>query len=264
MVHGVHPVKLRKTNYSTRSFGATTTVYSPFNLDAGFGFPDQNAEGEPEGCTWYTTTEVVQDEDKVQYQREFTKKKILFIANQTDGPCNIYDALKAPCVYGILGENETSDDQALTHKRGAYFQLEKEPGMDWFDSAISVMQATKRSLSVVSPWFPVFEVPIGGLMPEVFPLSWSSDIPGHNHKAHGMKDLNGQPVIIGKSWQGTWFGNQGEHYWSRTAFNRLMDIPGNTAFTLAQWDGTIQTIRYAIIYRLQVLISLYIIKLRGL
>lgn len=47
MEHGVLPVKRKKTHYSTRTFGATKPqTYEPFSFDAGFGFPDQNADGE--------------------------------------------------------------------------------------------------------------------------------------------------------------------------------------------------------------------------
>lgn len=257
MEHGVFPVERKKTTYSTRSFGATTLSYTPFSLDAGFGFPDQLADGEPEGCTWYTQNELCQDEDKTVYNRTFVKRKTLEIEGQTNGPCNIFDSLKSTCVYGVQAPNETTDEQAFARKRGRYFQLEKNQGMDWFDSAVAVMQTTGRSLSIASPWFPGFRTPVGGMMPESFPLKWPSEIPGHNHKADGLAVINTQPVIVGKSWQGPLFGDHGKHYWTRKAFNNLMAIDGSGAFMLAPWDGTIQTIQCGIIYRLQVLIAYY-------
>lgn len=262
MRHGVHPVERRETNYSTRTFGALAASYVPFSLDAGFGFPDQNADGFPQACTAYTQNELCQDEDQTLYDRSFLWAKILLIAGQADGPVSIYDALKAPCVYGVRPSNETTDAQALARKRGAYFQLERARGLDWFDSAIALMQTTKRPLSIASPWFPSFEAPMFGEMPEIFPATWELGVPGHNHAAYGLTLIDGQPAIVGKSWQGAGFGDHGKHYWTRKAFNALLDIPGSGAFTLAPWDGSIQTIQTGLIYRLQVLISLYLRQLR--
>lgn len=256
MNHGVLPVKRRKTNYSTRSLGATAVDYSPFSLDAEFGFPDQNADGAPEDCTIYTQNELCEDEDKQKYNRAFLKGKVIIESGQPNGPYQIYDSLKCICVYGVQADGET-DDQAETHKRGAYFQLEKQNGMDWFDSALSVMRTNQRPLSVAGPWFPVFEVPLFGLIPEIFPSTWTNE-PGHNHIVYGLTQVNNKLVLVGKSWQGPNFGNHGEHYWTRTAFNRYMDIFGAAAFTVSKFDGQVQTIQWGIIYRLQLLISYYV------
>lgn len=246
MMHGVHPVIRKKKNYSTRTFGSTAVNYTPFSLDAGFGFPDQNADSEPEGCTWYTQNDLCQDEDKTAYDRHTIRDQTLSIEGQTDGPCDIDDSLVAA---------------VFVHKMGQYFQLEKNPGMDWFDSAITTMRTTSRSLSVASPWFLSFEAPLQGVMPEIFPATWTAGTPGHNHKVYGVDLIDSQPVLIGKSWQGIHFGDAGKHYWTRKAFNALMDIPGSGAFTLAKWDGSIRTVQYGIIYRCQVVIRLLMRKL---
>lgn len=247
--HGVQPVRKSKKDYSTRSFGAATASYIPFDLDAGFGFPDQKLENEPNGCTWYTQNELCQDEDKIAYDRHLIRDETLLINGQTDGPCGMEDSLIAT---------------VLVKNRGQYFQLEKNPGMDWFDSAISVMQDTKRSLSIASPWFDSFESPIQGVMPDSFPDIWPTNVVGHNHKVYGLSTINGELLLIGKSWQGTWFGDGGKHYWTRTAFNKLMSIPNCAAFTIAQWDGSIQTIQYGVLYRCKVAVKLMFRRLQGL
>jgi hypothetical protein len=247
ITHGVLPVKKDKRNYSTRSFGATNPQYIPFSLDAFNDFPDQNADGEPQGCTWYCQNQLVQDEDKTLHDRHVIRDATLSMEGQTDGPCDVSDSLVSAIVAYELGQ---------------YFQLE-EQGMDWFDSAIAIMQKTGRSLSVASPWFTSFEVPMFGVMPEVFPTVWADGVPGHNHKVYGLTIVNSQPVLIGKSWQGMNFGANGKHYWTRKAFNALMDIQGSGAFTISQYDGSVQTMQYGIIYRAKVIVRL-LLRLIGL
>lgn len=257
MIHGVNRVKRKKGQASTRTFGATTPDYTPFDLDAGFGFPDQNADEAPEDCTIYTQNELAQDEDKVKYQRKFLKEKVVLKTGH-DGPYDINDSLEATVVYGLLGENETTDEEAYAHRRGRDFRLEKAPGMDWYDSAISVMRTTGRSLSIAGPWFPSFEeIGSSGKLPEDFPMTWTTE-PGHNHKVYGLNEWG---FLIGKSWQGTGYGDGGKHYWSRTAFNRYMNMAGTGAFMVSKYTGSYVEIQYGVLYTLKFLISLYIRKL---
>lgn len=255
MHHGVNPIVRKKHHLSTRTFGADTPNYQPFSLDAGFGFPDQNADGWPEECTIYTQTELCQDEDKQQYDRTFTRAQTDFISGQSAGPYDVEDSIEAVCVYGVAKAGETAA-QAAVRKRGYAFWLEKMPGLDWFDSALALMQQRQAPLSVVSPWFSTFESAIGGLMPGQFPATWPPGVPGHNHKIYGLSDKAEQPVLMDKSWQGTRWGDNGVCYWTREAFNNLIDIPGSGAFILAEWDGSVTTIQWGIIYRLQILIAL--------
>jgi hypothetical protein len=250
MNHGVLPVKRKKTHYSTRSFGATKpSTYTPFNFDAGFGFPDQLKDGNANGCRIYTTRALCQDQDKTPYDLDYIAEKVALIDNlPAYSAGDVENALKAVCVYGPA-ENAP--------KRGKYFMLEREPGMDWFDSAIAVMQKTGSPLSIASHWPREFEYPKNGFMPEDFPTIWLPGVVGHNHEGPGLEIVDGQPVILDKSWQGPRFGVAGYTYWTRTAFNRLLDTPGVGAFLVTQWDGSITTIQWGIIYRLQLLIRLY-------
>lgn len=243
--HGVHPVERRKTNYSTRTFGATVANYVPFSLDAFNDFPNQNQDGEPQGCTWYTQNQLVQDHDKTVHDRHVIRDATLSVEGQTDGPCAVTDSLAAA--------KESYD-------LGPYFQLE-EHGQDWFDSCIAVMQATGRTFSIASPWFPAFEAPMFGVMPEVFPAKWQQGVSGHNHKIYGLAIVNNEPVLVGKSWQGLGFGDNGKHYWTRRAFNALMDIQGTGAFTIAPWDSSVLTVQYSIIWRLKKVVRLLLRQL---
>ena len=234
--HGVLPVIKRHTNYSARTFGGVVPLtYTDFNLDAGFGFPDQNAEGLPEACTGFTQSELCQDEDKAQYDPRDTYTRTLLLENARQGsPCSVYDSLRVVINPGPKGKNEITNTGL--HKRNAYYMIEEnsaDPG-NWFDSVISTMEVTQRAISLATPWFPVFEsIGPNGIMPEVFPLVWQLGVPGHNHKICGVKMINGLPYLVDKTWQGPNYGDHGYNYWSRTAFNNLMKIGGSGAFMVS-------------------------------
>lgn len=251
--HGVQPVRRKKHHLSTRSFGASTPSYEPFNYDAGFGFPDQNAEGFPEDCLIYSTNEVGQDEDKVHFNRAFLKGKVLSVTGH-QGPYQAEDVVPLAVVYGLQAEGETTDAQAYAHKRGEEFWLEKNPGMDWYDSLLAAMEATGCSFIVIGPWFPAFEdVGSTGIILPTFPLKWTSE-PGHARKDSGL-DAGG--YLIEKSWQGPGYGQGGYTRWSREAFNDYMLIPGTGAVTLVKWTGALVQIETGILYNLRVQLALW-------
>lgn len=258
MTHGVNRVQRIKGTASTRTFGSSQPTYTPFNLDAGFGFPDQNADGFPEDCTIYIQNELCQDEDGVRYDRSFLKEKVLLKAGH-EGPYDIDDSLEATVVYGVQPEGGTPD-QAYAHRRGRTFRLEKIVGLDWYDSAISVMQTTRRSLSVAGPWFPEFENIIDGVLPYTFPLSWPEDVPGHNTKVYGLDALGRLP---NKTLQGTWYGNKGESYWTREGFNRYLSMAGTGAFMVSKYTGSVVDIQYGTLYTLKFLVALWRRKIFG-
>lgn len=250
--NGIKPLKPDHRNYSAkRTFGATQVFVDELNLDAGFGFPDQNADGYPNGCTGYTQSELCQDEDKVKYRPDFTYKKTLLMDDQQLGePCDIKTSLKSTKVYGVQGQNET-EQEAFKHIRGAYYQVEKTN--DWFDGIRSSITLNNCSVSVASQWFESFETSIGqdGILPEIFSPSFS----WHNYKCVGWKQINGQPYIILKSWQGKGYGDKGYCYMSRSLCNSLLSVDGAGAFIVAPYDPSkVQTVRLDII---SVLLSLY-------
>lgn len=255
MKSGVNRVKRIKGTASTRTFGATTADYTPFSLDAFGTFPDQNADGAPEDCTIYTQNELCQDSDKIHYNRQFLKDKVVLKSGNPNGPYDINDSLEATVVYGVQEEGKDEKD-AYSHRRGRDFRLEKNPGMDWYDTAISIMRSTGCSISVAGPWFPEFESLItNGILPSTFPLIWPNEVPGHNHKIYGLDENRN---LIGKSWQGTEYGDGGKHYWTRNAFNQYMSMAGTGAFILYSYDGSVVDIEYGLLYTLKFLLSLYL------
>ena len=247
MNHGVLPLKRKWHHHSSLRLGAVAVSYQPFSLDYSKQYPDQNADGWPEECTIYSQTEVCQDEDNALYDRVWLRQWTDFISGQSQGPYDVEDSIRAVCVYGPR--------QDAPH-RGYPVWLDRQPGMDFFDSAIALMQQTRCALSIVSPWLPAFEEAPGGIMPAV-PSTWPATAPGHNHVGDGLQLVNGEPAISDKSWQGTDWGTGGRCFWDRAAFNALMEIPGAGAFILMPYDGSIRCLQTQIVYRLQILIRLY-------
>lgn len=243
--NGVKQIRKDHRNYSAhRTFGATLVFTDEYNVDAGLTIPNQNTDGYPNGCTGYSQAELCQDQDKKQYRPDFTYKKTLLMDNEQLGePCDIRTSLKSTKVYGVLGVDESTDLEAAKHLRGAYYQVENHS--DWFDSIRSTITLNKSSVSVATQWFASFgRVGQDGIISETF----SPDFSWHNYKVCGWKQINGQPYLIVKSWQGSGYGDGGYCYMSRNIINRLLSVSGSGAFIVAQYDPSkIQTVKLDIL-----------------
>lgn len=228
---GVLPVKKdhRDRSYA-RTFGAAISLPDELNLDAGFGMPDQNADGRPQGCTGYTQSELCQDEDKKEYQPGYTydRTRMMEGTYPDDVPCQMRTSLKSTIDYGVLGKDETTDNEAGYHRRGAYYNVVDAPDLDAFDDVRSAMLSNKRTVSVATPWFTEWMNPNKGVLP--FPTSKPASY--HNWKICGWKQIQGSLFLIGKPWQGSAFGDKGYVYISRTTFNKVMSMYGAAAFTV--------------------------------
>lgn len=238
MKSGVQPVRKDHRTYSfKRTFGAPALALpSEYNVDSGFGFPDQNADGAPEGCTSYAQTEMAQTEDGTRYKPSYTYYWTRFLEGtlgQNVG-CNIYDSLKSAIVYGLQTPDETTVAEAQLHRRGQYFSVvDNFNSSDAFDDVRTAMFLTrKRSVSAATPWFLDFANQSDGILPQ--PSNWDLKYASwHNWLIVGWKTINDQPYLIGKSWQGPNYGDHGYHYVSRELFNQLMAQNGSGAFTFA-------------------------------
>jgi hypothetical protein len=118
--------------------------------------------------------------------------------------------------------------------------------MDAFDAIRSSITLNKCSVSMASQWFSAFEfIKNDGILPDDFSIleySW------HNYKCVGWKQINGQPYLILKSWQGIGYGDKGYCYMSRTLCNRLLDVRGAGAFIVAPYDSSkVQTVKLDIL-----------------
>lgn len=255
MKHGVLKIKPDHRDFdfnrTFRLYGGVSVLPVEFNLDAGLSMPDQNTDGLPEGCTSYAQTDLCSDEDRILYQQKFTYQKTLYMDNLPPGsPCNIRTSLNSTIVYGTLATGETTDAQALNHRRGQYFSV--QPSGDWFDG-IRVTLMTNRSVSIGTPWPTEWETPLKGVIPQSFTLTGKE--PWHNWVICGWKQVNNVPFLIGRTWQGKNYGDGGLAYFSRETINAVMKISGTGAFTLAQANPqNIQNVRLTL---MQTLLSYY-------
>lgn len=251
--NGIRPIKKDSRDLSFhRTFGALVSIFPEnYDCDAGLGCPDQNNDGFPEGCSGYTQSELCQDEDGMKYKPSFTYLKTLQMEGQTDqGPCDLRDSLKSLQVFGVQGKDETTDAQAMSHKRGKYFDVFDGSGKDAFDSIrSSILQNAleKRSVSVGTPWFPEFTLtPSNGIVP--IPRDYSLNRASwHNWKISGWKTIYGIPYLIGKPWVGDGRGDKGFFYFRREIINALFAINGSAGFTIRKFvPEDVQTVKLSL------------------
>lgn len=216
---------LRDHSYE-RTFGSVDLKSLPdeYNADLAYDFPDQNADGYPNGCSGYTQTETGQDEYGIPFDHSYTYKRACEIANVAVGnPLPIRASMKATSVYGLKPRDGTDAD-ALQYKRGKYFDVDKVG--DYFDgvrSALWMERLHKRTVSAGSPW-QWSNVGGDGLMRSFN----TKNISGvwHNYKLTGWTNHNGKPHLLIKAWLGPDYGWGGYGLMSRAVFNKLMKTSG--------------------------------------
>lgn len=267
--NGTKAVRKDHRRYSFhRTFGGTTAIPDEFNLDAGLTMPDQDTDGLPMGCTGYALTEVCQDKDKIIYKPRYSYDKSLQIDGIDPGDpqfehvgIELTTGLKSGIVYGVQGANETTDAEALKHRIGDYYDAIDGSGMDCFDSLRSAMWNTNQSLYVGTPWLAFWSDPQAGVIPDT-EIKPTASTPWHCWKICGTKKINGQIYLIGKTWQGTNYGDNGWAYFSRIVINKVFAISGSVAFVLVPYSGqTIQTVKLSIISTIISYIRLLFTKL---
>lgn len=220
-----------------RTFGSVAAPLADisYSYDAGFGMPDQNADGYPNGCTGYAQADVAQDFDRQAYLPPYTYKHTLEMSGLPDGsPCDIRVSMKSTTVYGVQRPGETTETEAETHRQGSYLNVDFVPGMDWFDSIrLALRKSPNRSLSLGTPWFPEWEATSAtGIVTSLFTADPDS-VPWHNHKFCGEVVIADVPYLVDKSWQGMNIGDKGWLYFDRATVNRVMAISGTECFVRA-------------------------------
>lgn len=276
--NGARPTELDSRDYS---FNATFGSISPlqlsqeYNVDASLTMPDQNADGNPFSCTGYSTCELGTNQDGVVYSPEYTYMKTLFLQNlppETNGS-DMRPSLKSAKVFGLLpkenvpeilkgkGEDFTANHAnwpigldaisgKLEHRKANYFNVYDDGPGDWFDafrSALWLNREDKRSISLGTPWFYEWAVPQNGKLTPHFIYNGPSQHSWHNWVITGWKMIDGEPYLMGKSLQGRNYGDNGWCYVSRETINKVMEIRGSVAFTLADArPEDVQTIQLGI------------------
>lgn len=228
--HGARPTKIDHRDYDfKKSFGAfkKAVPFPPeYNTDWGLTMPNQDTQNNffnppvpalPFGCTDYTTAEVATDLDDT------------FGA---DNPMKIENITHA----NVLGGGDIRQSLLAGKSLGWFtgiFNIQAY-GQDYFDAIRDAMASggtEKRSVSTGTPWYSIFEsVGDTGILDA--PQNFSTvGLPWHNWKICGWKTIGDQVYLVGKTWQGSTYGDKGLVYFSRPLINSLMAIEGAAAFT---------------------------------
>lgn len=226
--NGARPTKIDHRDWDYhKTFGSLKTVPFPpaYNTDAGLTMPNQDVENDyfvppvpplPFGCTDYATSELKGD---LSLTKVFDPEVIEEITHaNANGGGDIRTSLLAGKSLGWF--TGIFNIQAI--------------GQDFFDAIRDAMVSggtERRSVSIGTPWFPIFEeVSTSGVLDMPNNLN-TTGVPWHNWKICGWETINDQVYLVGKSWQGATYGNKGLVYFSRPLINESMSIPGAVAFT---------------------------------
>lgn len=213
--------------------------------DAGLTMPDQTKEGQPAGCTNYTSAELSTDLDSVVKNPADLEK--VTHANARGGYDIRLSLLAAIQLKWIA----------------AFFNIKAYYPLDYFDAfryaqICGIAEGEKRSISWGTPWFPSWEAAINGMvikreadgsyttiggrpkgvvmsMPlpeEIVAITSNINAYGwHDSKLDGWTAKHGPLCYRDKSWQGPNIGEGGFIFFPREVINVVMSITGTVAFT---------------------------------
>lgn len=253
---GLKPTPLDARDYdfvkSHKLGGRIPQFPTEYFVDAGLWMPDQNRPESifnnpafPEGCTDYTQNDLCADLDKKLYNPAYTESHTHANAQGGTDLRTSLESIRKDGVQDKLGK--------VTKGKGPYFNVRAYTPLDYFDALRLAMFSgfpEKRSVSIGTPWFPEFEYPSSGILP--VPVSFNLvHASWHNWKICGWKEIGGTTYLIGKSWQGENYGDNGFHYVSRELINRLMKITGTVAYTLTETPEEIHTIDITLLEKLR-------------
>lgn len=253
-MHGLRPTRVdpKDKRFEVRKLFGAVSFPDEYNADFGTSMPNQNDDNRPTACTSYTIAEIGTDQDGVEYSRDYQFMKTLQamrVPPDTQG-ADARTAFKIPCTFGmLLKEHEPSemslnsqewaaeqehwdihlDKEAEKNLKPAYLPIKKNP--DYFDGirhALMVGQKEHRTVGMATQWSADFRnTSRGKLTDSPRNLVW-----GHMYKVCGWKQIDGEPYLIVKSWQGKKYGDKGLCYMSRSLCNRLMGVWGAYAATI--------------------------------
>lgn len=237
MKSGTKPTKIDHRDFDLHASFGTVVVPFPteYFTDAGLWMPNQETENitktftvKPElfGCTNFTQADVSADEKGVLNDPSLLEA--ITHANENGGG-DIRASLTA-CLPPTPFHPER-----LGWITGFFTVLPHQ--LDWFDSMRLAMISgipEKRSLSVGTPWYPMFETVGSTGILQMPPNLKDPQMTWHNHKFCGWKVINGETFLISKSWQGNMYGDKGFCYWRRSLVNLIMSVDGTGAFTTTQ------------------------------
>ncbi len=256
MINGTRPIKRAPRKCFHKKFGGVMPESVPdFNLDVGLWMPNQDDDNAPTECVGYEMADIMTDLTKIVQNPDFAYSAALFMESTqpSDGGADFHAGMEALVIMGSMSQNfarftakSTSElycanwsNWTVTEKRQA--ALKGQNGVynalgngSAFNSILSCLAVGKVSVSVGTPWFPEWEqVGKDGIlpMPNLNNVDFNS-LPWHNWGLKGKKTI-GQPMLIGKSWQGSNYGDSGFHYITPDVLNAILDINGTGAMTVA-------------------------------
>lgn len=164
-----------KKFHSHRIFGVTNNFPDSFNADTTHIFPNQNADKRPTECTAYAITQIAQNEDGMEYSKDYQFMKTLKAmgASPNSQGADGRTAFKVGCVgllpktaedpkfansdqtYSATPENWPLelDIVAKPYARSSYIPISPVP--DYFDgirSALLLGQSEHRLVGLATQW----------------------------------------------------------------------------------------------------------------
>lgn len=229
--HGTRPTKIDHRDYDFhKTFG---TIVPPSFPNEGpqtqsQWMPDQEADGEPYGCTNYAQAD---------------------LARNLTGMARMPADLEAVTHANALGGYDVRQSMLMAVKIGwfkSFYAVKRTGGLDWFDTfrfAQTSGVPEVRTLTIGTPWFLSWENAARAgqtimPMPSMAELASVSTLPWHDHEYETWTLKTGQVLYRDKSWQGTGIGEGGYIYFDRATINVVMNIAGTCAFVGTNMDAT--------------------------
>jgi len=234
MIRGLKRPNLKRTDYDLHpTFGTLASVPTfPPTYDTGgqgFGLRDQNADGQPFGCTNYSQAELATDLTGI-----VRKPLDLEAATQANarGGYHIRDSLDAARKLGWFKW---------------YFQINPTSVLDYFDAIryaqlMGAPNHERRTVTLGTPWFASWQTAINAgkrIMPmptpdELSAIARNVNAYGwHNWVIDGWAPYSGVVTLRAKSWQ----GQRDPIYFPREVINVVMALKYTVAYTPTMLDA---------------------------
>ncbi|MFN3658162.1 MAG: hypothetical protein ACK4UO_12975 [Pseudolabrys sp.] len=268
--HGLQPLtpdKRDKRYFFHRNFGAAKLSGLPdyFSCDAGLTMPNQHEDNAPTECTAYTVADLGTDQDGVLYSPDYTFAQTLRLqgAKPNQQGADLRMGLKSAIAFGLLRKESAPftakekgqefianwlvwpralELEAIKNAKAAYYGCTTGP-YDAFGnicSALWINRDKKMGAAIGTPWLPEWSrVGPDGIIPPGAEISKhrAESLPWHAWKIAGWATFNGEPYLIGKTWQGPNVGDHGFLYFDRDTINRVLAVEGTGAFTISEYGN---------------------------
>ncbi len=235
--NGTRPTRQKHTDRDLfKSFGAVIPPSFPdeYLCDSGLTMLDQNADGEPYGCTNYSQADLATD-----------------LTGKIHNPADLEAVTHANAKGGYDIRDSLDAARKILKWFTGYYNIRASGILDFFDAfrlaQLSVKDVEKRSITFGTPWFPSWEIACNSIDPStgkhyfIMPMPTDAELKAirsssntfgwHDSKLDGWTTRNGIVVYRDKSWQGTNIGENGFIAFDRATINTVMSIKGTVGYT---------------------------------